>query len=75
MGMETLNSAARAAGFAMAACEEPHEQRTEAEPAEAQWRPGEAVLPHGPAGFGPRMADRVRSLLGLFGIRAPASSA
>jgi hypothetical protein len=76
MGMEALNNAARAAGFAMAACDEPHQEiRVEPKPVEAQWRPAEAVLLHEPAGAGPRMGDWMRSLLGLFGRRAPASSA
>jgi len=69
MGMEALNSAARAAGFAMAASEEPYaEVKVEARPAE---RPGEAMPRPEPA----RVGDWVRSMFGLFGRRAPASSA
>lgn len=76
MGMETLKNAAQAAGFAMAASDEPHEKaRTEAAPGEIQWRPGEAVMIPEPARFGPRVSDWIRTLLGLFGKRAPASSA
>jgi hypothetical protein len=76
MGIEALNNAARAAGFAMAACDEPHEEvRVDSRPAEAQWRAGEAVLPHEPsAPAGVRAGDWMRSLFGLFGRRAPASS-
>jgi hypothetical protein len=74
--METLNSAARAAGFAMAASDEPFEDvRAEAKPAETPWRPGEAVLLHAPARSGPRAGDWFRNVLGLFGRRAPASPA
>ena len=76
MGIEALNSAARAAGFAMAASEEPYgEVKTEAGPAETQWRPGEAVLLSEPERTGLRIGDWMRSMLGLFGRRAPASSA
>jgi hypothetical protein len=77
MGIEALNNAARAAGFAMAACDEPHEEtRAERKPSETQWRPGEAVLQQEPpAAAGLRGGDWMRSLFGLFGRRAPASSA
>ena len=44
MGMETLNSAARAAGFAMAASDEPYEEvKTEVKVETTGWRPSEAV--------------------------------
>lgn len=75
MGMETLNNAARAAGFAMAASDEPHEvARTEDT---AQWRPGEAVLMYEPPTLGrvPRVGDWVKGVLSLLGRRAPASPA
>lgn len=78
MGMESLNSAARAAGFAMAASDDPHDEiRAEGKADETQWRPGEAVLLHGPprSRRRPRVGDWVRSVLGLFGRRAPASPA
>lgn len=77
MGMETLNSAARAAGFAMAASDEPYEEvKAEAKADAISWRPGEAVMltsaklepPH-------RSGDWFRTMLGLFGRRAPASPA
>lgn len=78
MGMETLNNAARAAGFAMAASDEPYEDvRAEVKVVEAQWRPGEAVLLHAEPtpGHKPRTADWLKGVLGLFGRRAPASPA
>jgi hypothetical protein len=76
MGIEALNSAARAAGFAMAASEEPYaEVEVEVKPAETQSRPGEAVPRSEAAGIAPRVGEWVRGMLGLFGRRAPASSA
>jgi hypothetical protein len=78
MGIETLNSAARAAGFAMAASDEPYEEiGADAKAVETQWRPGEAVLLDGPPKFGrrPGIVDWVKGALGLFGRRAPASPA
>ena len=81
MGMETLNSAARAAGFAMAVSDEtqPDETQSAVEPkTDAQsWRSGEPVLKHPvivrrdePA----RIAQPVwvKSLLNLLQGRAPA---
>jgi hypothetical protein len=70
MGMETLNSAARAAGFAMAVSDETPavvEAKVEAQP----WRSGEPVLVHhgAPAKIAP--AIWLKSLLGLFHRRAP----
>ena len=44
MGIETLNSAARAAGFAMAADEIADEGKSEATQDSKAWRPGEAIL-------------------------------
>ena len=69
MGMETLNSAARAAGFAMAVSDETPaavEAKAEAQP----WRSGEPVLVHQgtPAKITP--AIWLKSLLGLFHRRA-----
>ena len=70
MGMETLNSAARAAGFAMAASDEPYEEvKTEVKVETTAWRPSEAVMltaanlerPH-------RVGDWLRSHAG--GLRA-----
>jgi hypothetical protein len=75
MGMETLNSAARAAGFAMAVADE---TPTAVEPkAEMQpWRSSEPVLKHpvivrgDEAGIG--YSVWVKSLLNLLQRRAPA---
>ena len=76
MGMETLNNAARAAGFAMAASDEPYEQvKAEGKPVPA-WRPSEAlVLPAASLQAPHRSAEWLRSMLGFFGRRAPASPA
>jgi len=77
MGMETLNNAARAAGFAMAASDEPYEEvKTEVKVEATGWRPSEAVMltparlarPH-------KASDWFRTMLGLFGRRTPASPA
>lgn len=75
MGMETLNNAARAAGFAMASSDELYADAKPEVNAEAtQWRPGEAILLAPPAR--PHKAgDWFRSVLGFFGRRAPASPA
>jgi hypothetical protein len=74
MGIEALNSAARAAGFAMATSEEPFDEvypgATQA--VNTQWRPGEAMLVHeAPSERG----DWLKALLGLFGRRARVSPA
>ena len=76
MGIEALNSAARAAGFAMAASEESYaEVEVEVRAAETQWRPGEAAPRSEPVRIAPRLGDWVRGMPGLIGRRAPASSA
>jgi hypothetical protein len=77
MGIEALNSAAWAAGFAMAASDEPYAEVKveEARAAETQWRPGEAMLPREVIKPTPRAGDWVRNLLGLFGRRVPVPSA
>jgi hypothetical protein len=67
MGIENLNSAARAAGFAMAASDEPYEDRKPQAKVEQQdWRPTEAVL------LTPATIERhwFRAMLGFFGRRA-----
>jgi hypothetical protein len=73
MGIERLNSAARAAGFAMATSEETFEDlKGVAKGVDAQWRPGEAILVReAPA----QRADWIKALLALFGRRAPVSPA
>jgi hypothetical protein len=72
MGIETLNNAAWAAGFAMAASEEFDDAGGPVRAADAQWRPGEAVIVR------EQRVDRVdwvKALLGLFARRAPLSPA
>jgi hypothetical protein len=73
MGIETLNSAARAAGFAMAPADDLLEDVASPPRAvETPWRPGEAVLAREtPA----ERFDWMRALLSLFGRRAPVSPA
>lgn len=75
MGMETLNSAARAAGFAMAASDEPYETPATVKVEAQGWRPSEAMMLT-PAVARPSHAGAwFRGVLGLFGRRAPASPA
>jgi hypothetical protein len=76
MGIETLNTAARAAGFAMASAGE--ETATETKPEAAAWRPGEAILlsPNAqvamPKRSAPSVAGWVKGLFGMSGRGAPA---
>ena len=73
MGIEQLNSAAWAAGFAMAASEDDYEDGcVVARPLETQWTPGQAIMVRE---RDVQRADWVRTLLGLFGRRAPVSPA
>jgi hypothetical protein len=77
MGIEALNSAAWAAGFAMAGSEEAFEDTFEgtgatAKTVEARWTPGEAVLVREPTA---EKSDWLKALLGLFGRRARVSPA
>lgn len=70
MGMETLNSAARAAGFAMAVSDETPavvEAKAEAQ----SWRSGEPVLVHQTAPSKAALVVWLKSLSGLFHRRAP----
>jgi hypothetical protein len=75
MGIETLYSAAHAAGFAMAAPEEAYEDlqalptiQNPSLSAELPWQPSRGVLVHEtPAG----RADWMGVLLGLLGRRSP----
>ena len=69
MGMETLNNAARAAGFAMAGTEEIFEDR-KVEQAPVSPEPA-AVMPVRRQG----VTEWMRSHLGYFARRAPASPA
>ena len=79
MGMETLNNAARAAGYAMATSDEllsnskPDETRSEAD----SWRPGEAIIASKAAPSSSNMLHSVTDwvkgrVLGVFGRGAPA---
>lgn len=81
MGIETLNSAAHAAGFAMAAPEEAYEDlealptraESPARQAELQWQPSRGVLvQERPAD---RSGDWMSLLLGLLGRRPAARRA
>jgi hypothetical protein len=76
MGIEALNSAAWAAGFAMAGSEDAFEDTdataTMAKTVEARWTPGEAVLVREPEA---EKSDWLKALLGLFGRRARVSPA
>jgi len=76
MSMETLNTAARAAGFAMATSDEGlQESKVEAKPEAEAWRSSEAaLLLQGPQEAVPKAsaADWFKSLFGLSGRRAPA---
>ncbi len=78
MSIETLNSAARAAGFAMAADEPAEETKKAQETPEGGWRPGEAILLNqaDPIDATARVAssftDRLKGALGALGLRATA---
>ncbi|KAB2912413.1 MAG: hypothetical protein F9K29_19290 [Hyphomicrobiaceae bacterium] len=78
MGMETLNNAARAAGFAMAGSDDQFDERkVEAKPEERGWRPGEAVLLHAPpkkdqAKAHTSMTEWIKGMFGVSGRGAPA---
>jgi hypothetical protein len=72
MGMETLNSAARAAGFAMAPSDETI--IASAAPQVQSWRASEPLLTQPSSGTNPAMAPLhwLKSLFGSFGRGAPA---
>lgn len=77
MGMETLNSAARAAGFAMAADEAEDRGKLEEIAESDAWRPGEAILlkdiHQQPEKAAPSVTDWVKgAVFGMLGRRAPA---
>jgi hypothetical protein len=74
MGIERLNTAARAAGFAMATSEEPFDDvgLSGMQALNSQWRPGEAALVHAPPS---ERGDWLKAVLGLFGRRARVSPA
>ena len=78
MGMETLNNAARAAGFAMAASDDLlNNSKAEARTENEAWRPGEAIMPSQvpPASANTlhTVADWVKGrIFSVFGRGAPA---
>jgi hypothetical protein len=73
MGTEQLNSAAWAAGFAMAASEDEYEDGCAVvQPVETQWTPGWAIMVRE---RDVERADWLRALLGLFGRRVRVSPA
>lgn len=78
MGMETLNSAARAAGYAMATSDELlNNSKAEAGTENEAWRPGEAIMPSqvaAPSGNALHaVTDWVKArVLSVFGRGAPA---
>jgi hypothetical protein len=78
MGIETLNNAARAAGFAMAPDEGvADEPRPEIKAEGGAWQAGEPVLRTAPATFvvaksSVSTTDWVKGVFGAFGRRAPA---
>jgi hypothetical protein len=73
MGMETLNNAARAAGFAMATSDELlNDSKAEVKPENNAWRPGEAIMPT-PAKAATSVTDWVKGRwYSVFGRGAPA---
>jgi len=78
MGMETLKSAERAAGFAMASSDDlSTESKSEMRVEAGTWRPSEAIVLHRqPQVAAPKTAtsvgDWVKSLFGASGRGAPA---
>lgn len=76
MGMEKLNNAARAAGFAMAASDEPYDEvKTEVKTEVTAWRPTGAVMLTPVTQETPHKGEWVRTVFGFLGWRAPASPA
>ena len=74
MSMENLNTAVRAAGFAMAPSDESAD-KTDNQLQDEAWRPGEAILlsqDESAAKAAPTIADRLKGVLGLLGRSAPA---
>jgi hypothetical protein len=78
MGMEKLNNAARAAGYAMATSDDLlSNNKPEASPEIEAWRPGEAIMASQAAPSSSNalhfVADWVKGrVLGVFGRGAPA---
>jgi hypothetical protein len=79
MGIEALNNAARAAGFAMAAPDDTPEEEVVRRPAiEATWRPGTAVSLIAPTALTVARPSQVtewfKTMLGTAGRGAPAGA-
>ena len=77
MSIENLNTAVRAAGFAMATSDEcADENKPDKQLQSDAWRPGEAILlsqdETAEAKAAPTIADRLKGVLGLLGRSAPA---
>ena len=75
MGMETLHSAARAAGFAMATAEDGEEEKAPRIVERTEWQPTQALLLPVGEPQQPGKLETLKALLPLFGRRAPASPA
>jgi len=79
MGIEALNNAARAAGFAMAAPDDPPEEEVARRPAiDTSWRPGTAVSLIAPTPLNvarpSQVSDWFKTMLGAAGRGAPAGA-
>jgi hypothetical protein len=76
MSIEKLNTAVRAAGFAMATSDEPADENKPDKLLQSEaWRPGEAILLSNEgtaAKSAPTIGDRLKGVLGLLGRGAPA---
>jgi hypothetical protein len=76
MSIENLNTAVRAAGFAMATADEPASESIPDDLLQSDaWRPGEAMLLNQDepvAKAAPSMTERLKGVLGLLGRSAPA---
>jgi hypothetical protein len=76
MSIENLNTAVRAAGFAMATSDEPADDIKPDQLLQSEaWRPGEAMLlsqDEPAAKATTSIADRLKGVLGLLGRSAPA---
>ena len=75
MSIENLNTAVRAAGFAMAVSDEAADEAKSDKQLQVEaWRPGEAIVlaDDETAKTAPSIGDRLKGVLGLFGRSAPA---
>src|SRR4051794_39487657 len=76
MSIENLNTAVRAAGFAMATSDEATDESKSDNLLQGEaWRPGEAILlsqDDAAVKAAPSIGDRLKGVLGLLGRSAPA---